>query len=168
MEQYISNDMDLDIYLERIFLGLRNISHISDMYSKYLQKAFGITSSQLLVLRTLFREDSLSAGEIGRRIFIKPGTITGVVDRLEKKELVSRLRTSKDRRVVNVAITQAGRDLVEAAPVPVQSRLAVNLKKLPVYEVEALTNSLNRLVELMQTDDISTEISKAATETLAF
>ena len=67
----------IENYLEQIFLGLRNISHISSMYSKYLQKYLDVTSSQLLFLRAINKENNLSAGEIGRRIFIKPGTITG-------------------------------------------------------------------------------------------
>ena len=88
--------------------------------------------------RALSKEDGLSAGEIGRRVFIKPGTITGILDRLEAKGLVERTRVNKDRRIVNITITKAGRELVQAAPVPIQSTLAINLKKLPLDEVEAI------------------------------
>ena len=151
--------VDIEPYLERIFLGLRNISHISSIYSKYLQKHFDITSSQLLFLRALDKEDGLSAGEIGRRIFIKPGTITGIVDRLEKKELVVRNRQTKDRRVINVHITENGRRLVRIAPAPIQSRLAINLRNLPTEDLTMLTDNLDRLIRLMQADEVTSQLS---------
>jgi len=158
----------IDQYLERIFLVLRNIAHLSSIYSKYLQKNFDVTTSQLLCLRTLAHEDGLSAGEIGRRIFIKPGTITGLIDRLEAKGLVRRTRVHKDRRVINVEITPEGRDLVRSAPVPVQSLLAINLKKLSLEEVEKMTQTLERLLKLMQSEELTTELTLAASEDQIF
>jgi len=158
----------IDQYLERIFLVLRNIAHLSSIYSKYLQKNFDVTTSQLLCLRALAYEDGLSAGEIGRRIFIKPGTITGLIDRLEGKGLVRRTRVHKDRRVINVEITQAGRELAGSAPVPVQSLLAVNLKKLPLEEVEKMTQALERLLKLMQSEEVTTELTLATSEDQVF
>jgi len=158
----------IDQYLERIFLVLRNIAHLSSIYSKYLQKNFDVTTSQLLCLRALAHKDGLSAGEIGRRIFIKPGTITGLIDRLEVKGLVRRTRVHKDRRVINVEITQAGRDLVASAPVPVQSLLAINLKKLSLEEVERMTQALELLLKLMQSEEVTTELTLATSEDQVF
>ena len=168
MEPQNNHPAPYEEYLEKIFMDLRNIAHISSIYSKYLQKTFNITTSQLLSLRALSKEEGLSAGEIGRRIFIKPGTITGIVDRLENKGLVTRVRDNKDRRVVNVVITEAGRLLVQAAPIPIQSRLALNLKELPLEQVKSLNESLNRLVELMQAEQATTEIPQAASAEKVF
>ena len=160
MEHYESNTETIDSYLERMVLVLRQISHISSIYSRYLHKHFNVTNSQLLCLRALSKEDGLSAGEIGRRVFIKPGTITGILDRLEAKGLVERTRVNKDRRIVNISITNAGRELVQAAPVPIQSTLAINLKKLPLDEVEAITSTAERLLELMKIEDVATEVQE--------
>ena len=77
-------------------------------------------------------------------------------------------RGSKDRRVVNLAITDAGRLMIKDAPVPIQSRLAENLNKLPLDEVEKLTAGLERLINLMQYDEASTEITRAASESEVF
>lgn len=158
----------IDEYMERIFLCLRNIAHVSSINSKYLQKHFEVTTSQLLCLRTLSKENGLSAGEIGRRIFIKPGTITGIIDRLEAKGLVQRTRVSRDRRVINIEITGAGRDLVRAAPVPVQSQLAFNLKKIPLEKVEEITKGLERLLQLMLKEEATPEAGLVSPEDQAF
>ena len=90
------------------------------------------------------------------------------MDRLENKGLVTRVRDNKDRRVVNVVITEAGRLLVQAAPIPIQSRLALNLKELPLEQVKSLNESLNRLVELMQAEQATTEIPQAASAEKVF
>lgn len=159
---------EIEEYMERIFLVLRNITHLSSIYSKYLQKNFDVTTSQLLCLRTLAKENGLSAGEIGRRIYIKPGTITGIIDRLETKHLVMRNRASKDRRVVNIEITDHGRHLVESAPVPIQSVLASNLRKIPVEDVESMTKGIEQLLEFMKTEEVTTEVTLATSEAQAF
>jgi len=159
MENATTQTDPIERYLERIFLVLRNIAHYSSIYSRYLQKSFDVTTSQLLCLRALSKEDGLSAGEISRRIHIKPGTITGIIDRLEAKGLVRRNRTNRDRRVINIEITDSGWDLVRAAPVPVQSLLAVNLRKLPMYEVEGITQSLERVLQMMQTEELTAGVT---------
>ena len=168
VEETNNNGSILASYLERIFLSIRTIAHLSDIYSKYLQKELNVTTSQLLCLRALANDDGLSASEIGKRIFIKPGTITGIVDRLEIKGLVKRMRINKDRRVVNIYITPAGRELIQSAPIPVQTLLAINLKKLPVKEVKEMTEALESLVNLMQNEEIVAEVSSATFERQVF
>ena len=163
MENRAHRDLTEDD-LERIFLALRNISHISNIFSKYLQKNFNVTNSQLLCLRTLRNGGPLSAGEIARRIFIKPGTVTGIIDRLETRGLVRRLRISPDRRVVTVEITEAGQFLVASAPVPIQSQLAMNLRKLPIEEVEVIIMGLERLLRLMQAEELVPEAPLVVSE----
>ncbi|MEW5735307.1 MAG: MarR family transcriptional regulator [Thermodesulfobacteriota bacterium] len=160
----LSHEKEAEVHIEKILLALRNISHISSMYSKYLQRHLNITSAQLLFLRALYFEDQLSAGEIGRRIFMKPGTVTGVMDRLESKGLVARVRNSPDRRVVRVTITEDGRRMVEATPAPLQSRLAENLRKIPMDEVKGVSRTLDRLIELMQAAEATREINEADSE----
>jgi len=145
----------LEEKLERIFMALRNISHYSNIFSKYLQKSFNVTNSQLLCLRALRLEGGMSSGEIARSIHIQPGTVTGIIDRLEVRGLVRRSRVSRDRRVVTVEITESGRQLVESAPIPMQSQLAINLRKLSIEEVEGLTRGIERLLNLMTVEDLA-------------
>lgn len=70
--------------------------------------------------------------------------------------------------MINVFITDAGRELVRLAPVPLQSRLGMNLRKLPIEDVEAVTSSLERLLQLMQTEEVADEIHYTASEDEVF
>lgn len=70
-----------------------------------------ITCSQLQVLRRLWQGDGIVTSALTRDICSDGGTITGVLDRLEAKELIRRERSAVDRRAVQVFLTPAGRKL---------------------------------------------------------
>ncbi|MBC8174511.1 MAG: MarR family transcriptional regulator [Candidatus Marinimicrobia bacterium] len=74
---------------------------------------FGVTSSQHTVLSTLAENDGLSLSEIGKRIYLDKPAITGLADRLEKDGLVERRRTSEDRRVIRLYLTEKGQNLLQ-------------------------------------------------------
>ena len=71
----------------------------------------GVTPTQWTVLMCLWDKDGLSFTELGKRLSFDHPTITGVVDRMEREKLVRRKRHHLDRRVVNVLLTQKGKDL---------------------------------------------------------
>ena len=71
----------------------------------------GVTPTQWTVLMCLWDKDGLSFTELGKRLSFDHPTITGVVDRMEREKLVKRKRHHLDRRVVNVLLTQKGKDL---------------------------------------------------------
>lgn len=75
---------------------------------------YKITASQWLHLRALWEEDGLSQGEISRRLGIEKASSTSVLDSLERRRLIHRLRNKSDRRKTNVFLTPAGRALKAA------------------------------------------------------
>jgi DNA-binding MarR family transcriptional regulator len=79
---------------------------------------FGITGSQWGVLRNLYRAESeglssLRLTDLSERLLIRPPSVTGVVDRLERARLVARVDSPSDLRVKQVTLTPRGRQLVE-------------------------------------------------------
>jgi DNA-binding MarR family transcriptional regulator len=77
----------------------------------------GVSGSQWAVLRTLVRAENdgvrqLRLTDLGDRLLIRPPSVTGVVDRLQKMGLVARVASPTDQRVKNVSLTVAGRKLV--------------------------------------------------------
>ncbi len=73
----------------------------------------GLTVSQADVIFTLGNTDGLTFGEIGEKTLITKGTLTGVIDRLEKKGLVRRVQCPEDRRCTRVTLTQKGKAVFE-------------------------------------------------------
>jgi len=75
----------------------------------------GLTPPQFYVLATIGYAGGLPFGEIGAKMMVTVSNLTGIVDRLEDKKLVSRRRDEKDRRVVHVLLTDRGTKLYKSA-----------------------------------------------------
>src|SRR6516164_1039387 len=78
---------------------------------------FGITGAQWGILRNLHRaeaegETSLRLTDLSERLLIRPPSVTGVVDRLERARLIARINSASDLRVKRVGLTPRGRQLV--------------------------------------------------------
>ncbi len=138
----------------RVLSAIRRIIHSVDLYSRELAAKSRITSPQLVCLTTLAERGAMTATTISREVFLSPSTVVGILDRLEEKGLVRRERMSKDRRVVTVTITEAGSKLASGAPSPLQNRLTEALTVLPLPEQIAIAKSLERVVNLMEAQNI--------------
>lgn len=91
-------------------------------------KAEKLSSTQYNVLRILRGSpEGLPCGAIGRRLITREPDITRLLDRMEKRNLISRARETKDRRTVLTRITETGLDLVNRLDEPVQ---AIHKKQL--------------------------------------
>jgi DNA-binding MarR family transcriptional regulator len=87
----------------------------------------------------------LSPSEIGRRLLVTRGTVTGLLDSLEKRGLVSRSGHPSDRRMVLVAATPAAASLLERLLPEHQALQRRILEPLSVQDQEALTDLLDRI-----------------------
>jgi DNA-binding MarR family transcriptional regulator len=133
--------------LRRIIKSLQN-------YSQNVNSHFGITGPQLWVIKTIYQNGSLPLGELSKRMYLHPSTLTAAVDRLEKKGYVLRNRIEKDRRVINVQLTPKGIRLAKRAPKPIQGKMIYGLRKLEKYELSLIYRSVERLVEIMEAEKV--------------
>lgn len=140
----------LPAYEDRILRAIRRIMRSVDLYSHKLAMESGVTVPQLSCLRRVVASGPLTHKALAGEVDLSPSTLVGIVDRLEAKGLVTRERSSVDRRQVMIAATEEGAILASASPSPLQDRLAAALKAVPELERAAITLSLERIVELMQ------------------
>jgi DNA-binding MarR family transcriptional regulator len=102
-------------------------------------------------MRTLFRigaEDEITVGELARQAEVTPATITGMLDGLERDEMVVRRRSEEDRRVVLVTLTDQGRELLHEKRERWRKRWNEKLSDLDDAQLEAASVTLHRLAEL--------------------
>jgi len=98
---------------EEAMLNIVRTADVLGAAAAELFKRLAISSTQYNVLRILRGSgEALSCGEIAERMITRDPDITRLLDRLEKRRLVSRCREEKDRRVVLVRITPAGQKLL--------------------------------------------------------
>jgi MarR family 2-MHQ and catechol resistance regulon transcriptional repressor len=73
----------------------------------------GLTVTQLGVLEVILHKGSMTHRDLGRKVLTSAGNMTDVVDKLEARGLVHRVRAADDRRQVRVELTPAGRAIIE-------------------------------------------------------
>jgi DNA-binding MarR family transcriptional regulator len=126
--------------------ALLNLLRTSDCLHRAFHlktRDWGVSSTQYNVLRILRGSpDGLPCGEIGNRMITRDPDITRLLDRLEKRELISRCRESKDRRMVMARITPQGMELLARMDKPVQEGHRKQLSHMGRTRLRALTDLL--------------------------
>jgi DNA-binding MarR family transcriptional regulator len=150
----MSRQVNQDVAISEVMQSLRRIFKAIQDYSHEVSEKFGITGPQLWALKTISQNESLSLSDLGKRMYLHPSTITGVIDRLEKKRYVARIRDQVDRRVIYVQLTAEGKRLAKRAPNPAQGKMIYGLKNLKRRELNIIYNSAQKLVEIMEAQNV--------------
>ena len=129
---------------EAAFLDLLRTTDVLSRGPAQVLKSADLSSNQYNVLRILRgAPDGLSCGEIGNRMITRDPDITRLLDRLEKRGLISRCREAKDRRTVLTRITAAGLKLLMRLDEPVQEAHKKQLGHLGRARLKALAELLS-------------------------
>ncbi len=134
----------------RVLQALRQIIRAVDLHSRQLLGQHEITGPQLITLLTVEEYEPVTASAIAGHIHLSPSTVIGILDRLETKGLIRRDRDLKDRRLVQISLTEQGKVLARNAPSPLHDTLTEAMSKLPENELVMIAESLERIVGLMQ------------------
>lgn len=139
-----------------ILEGLRKIIRAVDLESKRIEKKFGISIPQLLCLRQLLEQPQyqISHKELTKLLHLNSSTVSGILDRLEKKNLIARLAQSSDKRSTMIVLTREGKKLIEQAPYLMQNRLLHKLDQLEEQELKNIKNSIHTLSVMLEIEDL--------------
>ena len=143
--------------VKQIIFQIRRLIQAKELYTKELNKKYQVSASQLNCLLALYENGPLPPSQIARLIMIKSSTVTGIIDRLEQKGLVQRTRTSPDRRVITIELTDSGTNLAENAPPPIQQKIIEGLRRLPRSEMEKIVLGLTMLTRMLDVQDLEVE-----------
>jgi DNA-binding MarR family transcriptional regulator len=113
--------------------------------TKERARGFGLTGPQLTVIKILGQLGDLSLSSLSERIRAQNSTVTGIIDRMEREELVTRERSEEDRRIVLIRLTDKGRRLalgIEVEPMEIFRRA---LQSVPKKDVEELFRVLDKV-----------------------
>jgi len=103
-----------------------------------------LTYTQYITMMVMWEAQEISAGELGKRLFLDSGTLTPVLKSLEKKGFVRRERCADDERVLMVSLTEEGRKLKDRA-VEIPNRMA-GCMKLDPREAAELYRILHKIL----------------------
>ena len=112
-----------------------------------------MSAAQLFVLEQLAAAPAVSIGHLASRTLTDRSSVSVIVDRLVAARLVTRVKSSGDRRRAEVRITRAGRTVLQHAPTPPAQMLVAALKRMSASDVRKLGAVLSTLNQVLGFQD---------------
>jgi DNA-binding MarR family transcriptional regulator len=122
------------------------LSAMRDGLGLALQSHGDVTGAQWVMLMLIARGKCASASEIAHRMGYDSGSMTRMLDRLEAKGLIRRVRSTEDRRVVRLELAEAGEALAPQLPVVGARILNQFLRGFTAADLDQLKNYLRRML----------------------
>jgi DNA-binding MarR family transcriptional regulator len=129
---------------------LRKVDYIIRRNGREILSDFNITVPQFTALQILINEGELTIGELSQKMALACSTITDLIDRMEKSELVVRKKDDRDKRVVRIEVLPNGYDILEKV---LKKRIEFLSEKLSSFnddEKSSLHQGLKTLYEAMR------------------
>ncbi len=131
---------------------LRYIAAIVKQKGREIVSDYAITPPQFVALQGLEELGDITIGELSNRLYLAFSTTTDLVDRMEKNELVKRMRDENDRRVVVVHLLEKGERIIQEVIEKRQQYLQEMLVGFNEQEVAQLSSYLEKLHVHMKQD----------------
>ncbi len=124
---------------------LRTANQLDQLHGQFF-KPYELTATQYNVLRILrgAHPAALACSEVGERMVTAVPDVTRLLDRLEGKGLIARIRDRTDRRVVKVSITPSGLALLAEIDLPLDAWIQATLDHVADEQLSALIGLLER------------------------
>jgi MarR family transcriptional regulator, organic hydroperoxide resistance regulator len=129
---------------------LRYISGIIKQKGRELLSNYTITPPQFVALQWLFEDGDMTIGELSNKMFLACSTTTDLVDRMEKNQLVVRVKDPNDRRVVRIHLLDEGERIIDEVIKKRQLYLQEVLKDFSGEEIVSLKEGLAKLHQEMR------------------
>ena len=139
---------------DEVLISLRKVIRAIDIHSRSLIATHGLTGPQALILKEISKAQVLTAGEIAKRLNLSQATITDILQRLERRELIIKNRSEGDRRKIMINATPKAIELLQKSPPLLQERFVDRFKSLRDWEQSQLLSSIQRIAEMMDAEDI--------------
>lgn len=139
---------------DHVLIALRRIIRATDLHSRALGKETGLTTPQLVVIRSIREMNAPTVSDVARAVSLSQATVTTILKRLESKGLIKRERSLTDRRAVIVQLTPAGKTLWKTAPEPLQYSFTERFKALASWEQHSIVAALERVAAMMDAQQL--------------
>jgi MarR family transcriptional regulator, organic hydroperoxide resistance regulator len=143
-----------EVLIKVIVGSIRKLVRAVYLDSQKMSRHFGLTGPQSVAMRLLLNTGSMSSADLSRRMYVTPSNITGIIDRLEKKDLVRRVGKQGDRRVALIVLTEKGKALSERLPDPIENKFINQLADLDQEHVRILAMAMKEILNRIDVNSI--------------
>ncbi|RXJ74208.1 MarR family transcriptional regulator [Veronia nyctiphanis] len=139
---------------EEVLIALRQIIRAIDIHSRQLNKETGLTGPQLVLMKAIQELGQVTIRQLSIHTNMSQATATTILDRLEKRGFVSRVRSEVDKRKVHAHLTENGEKAMEQAPRLLQDSFISRFQGLEHWEQSLLLSSVQRVSSMMNAENI--------------
>ncbi|OLO27803.1 MarR family transcriptional regulator [Alkalihalophilus pseudofirmus] len=136
--------------VEHIEKSLRKVAQIIKQKGRVILNQFPITPPQFVALQWLNEIGDMTIGDLSNKMYLACSTTTDLVDRMEKNELVERVKDQNDRRVVRIHLLEKGETIIQEVIKKRQDYLKDVLQNFSDEEIAFLEKSLHVLHQEME------------------
>lgn len=140
--------------IDQVLTALRRVIRAIDLHSKQLVKTASVTGPQLRLLQLIRSEGQATASELSDAMSLSQATVTSILDRLEDRQLIERIRSQTDKRKIHPRLTPAGAALLDKAPTALQDNFVRKFDQLEPWEQHMIIASLQRVAGMMDAENI--------------
>jgi DNA-binding MarR family transcriptional regulator len=139
-----------------ILIKLRKILRSINLESKRIEKSHGISIPQLLALQYLKSQENYrsTSTNLKKHLNLNASTVTGILKRLEAKNMIVKIPDNADKRSMHVLLTAVGLEFLSNAPTTFQERITRSLSDMDLPTLQSLNRSIDLLIEIMNVDDM--------------
>jgi len=134
-----------DPQIEKIEKLLRRVCFYIKKKGRTILEDYDITPAQFEALQIIVNHKEVTISELSNKLYQAPSTITDLVDRMESKDLVKRVRDSKDRRIVRIEGLEKGHNILEAVIMERCKFLDYSLENVSQEDKDSFTEYLDIL-----------------------
>ncbi|MDO6563961.1 MarR family transcriptional regulator [Amphritea sp. 1_MG-2023] len=135
-----------------VLIELRKINRATDLQSKRVVKACGLTIPQVMVLQAIKDLGDVTVKKISDNVSLSQATVSTIMNRLEERQLVQRLRSHTDRRIVNARLTPAGEGIFLTVPTLLHESFINRFEHLTAAEQQHILDALKQISGMMDAE----------------
>jgi len=137
-----------------VLIALRRIMRSVYLNSRKLETEYRLTGPQQVLLNVIARGDGIPICSLAKAVSLSNATTSGIVDRLEKRGVVVRERSTSDRRTVFVKATEAGRETLKNTPPSLQEQFVQAFDRLIPREQQKILRSLEMVASMLKAEQL--------------
>ena len=139
-----------------LLISLRKIMRSVDLHSKQLVAQYGLTGPQMLLLKYIYEggAEGLINSSLAKKASLSMATITSIIERLEKKGYVKKVRSDTDKRKTYLIATPACQVIMDKRPNLLQEKFIKKFESLKEWEQTLLLSSFERVADMMGAESL--------------
>lgn len=139
---------------QNLLISIRKIIQAVDIHSRKLNKKFGLTGPQLIVLHEISLNGQISITPLSKATSLSQATITDITKRLENRGYIARKKREDDKRAVSIFLTDKGEEIIKDLPPLLQETFTDRFSKIEDWEQLMIMSAFERVVNMMAAEEI--------------